>query len=100
MTIVAWLKSKNISSHTVAALLISAAGLIVGDQQIRDFLVGALASHPKAASTIIALAGIILKYTRSSSSTGAAQNVLADAATPPVAVVVTPPANVTKEETK
>lgn len=64
--ILAWLKDKNISSHTVAALVISAAGLIVSDQQVRDFLIKTLAHHPDVATAVIGMAGIIFKYSKPS----------------------------------
>ena len=96
-----WFHSKNITSHTIVALLISAATLIVTDDQVRNLLIQATIAHPKIATEIIGLAGIIFKYSRDSSTRGAALNILADANTaapPPVAaVVVTPPATVTKE---
>ena len=84
-----FLRSKNITSHTVVVLIIGAAGLISSDEQVRSFLVGALASHPKIASGIIGLAGIILKYSRDSSTRGAALNILSDAQQPIAQGVVT-----------
>ena len=69
--ILAWLKSKNITSHAIAAFLIAAAGLITEDQQVRSFLVSIFSAHPKLAAEIIAVASIILKYSSSSSPAGA-----------------------------
>jgi hypothetical protein len=69
--IIAWFRSKNITAHTIAALLVSAATAVATDEQVRSFLVGAFQAHPKVASTIIALAGITLKYSHSSSAAGA-----------------------------
>jgi len=81
--IVAWFKSKNISSHTIAAALVSVATLIVTDEQVRSFLVQALISHPKIAAEVIAVAGIIFKYSRGSSPAGAVSNVVADVTAQP-----------------
>ena len=93
-----WFRSKNITSHTVVALLIGAATLITTDEQVRDLLIQATIAHPKIASTAITVAGIILKYSRDSSTRGAAQNILADAnVAAPTPVMVTPPATITKE---
>jgi hypothetical protein len=61
-TILAWLKSRNITSHTITAFLVAAAGLIVGDQQVRSFLMSTFSAHPKIAAEIVAAAGIILGY--------------------------------------
>lgn len=85
--LIAFLKSKNITSHTVAALAISAATLISTDEQVRTFLVGAFVHHPKIATEIIALASIILKYSRGSSPTGAVTEVAKDT---PVPVLIAP----------
>jgi hypothetical protein len=74
----AWLKSRNITSHTVAVALIALAGLITSDEQVRTFLLQSLSAHPKIAADIILAAGIILKYSRGSSPVGAVGNVLAD----------------------
>jgi hypothetical protein len=86
-TVIAWFRSKNITSHTIAALAIAAAGLITTDQQVRDFIIQSLQAHPKIAADIVLAASIILKYSRNSSPTGAATNVAVDKATanPPAA---------------
>lgn len=86
--LMAWFKSKNITSHTIALAAISAAGLITSDEQVRSFLVGAFAHHPKIATEIIAVAGIILKYTRASSPVGAEKEVVADVVNDPNATAV------------
>jgi pantothenate kinase type III len=85
--IIAWFESRNITSHTVAAVAISAATLISTDEQVRSFLVSAFQQHPKIASELIALAGIILKYSRSSSPAGAVTNVVTDAVIDPKAAI-------------
>ena len=72
--IAAWFRSKNITAHTVALLAASAAGLITFDPQVQQFLVTLLKAHPAAATDIILLAGIVAKYSRSSSPAGAVAN--------------------------
>jgi hypothetical protein len=76
--LVAWLKDHSITSHSVAVGLVSAATLIASDEQVRSFLVGLFSAHPKIATSIIALSGIILKYSRSTTTSGAAANVAQD----------------------
>lgn len=63
-----WLKSKNISSHTVAAAAIAASGIIMTDEQVRSFILGLFDHHPKIGSAIMLLAGTILKYSHSSTA--------------------------------
>jgi hypothetical protein len=69
-TIISWLKSKNITSHTVAVAAIFLATLISTDQQVRDFVLTIFKAHPSLGADIILLATVILKYTRSSSAAG------------------------------
>ena len=69
--LLAWLRSKNITSHTIAAALAVIAGLIVKDEQVRDFLISSLVAHPKIAAGIVSAAGIWFKYSHSSSPAGA-----------------------------
>lgn len=66
----AWLKSKNITAHTVAGLAITGAGIITFDPAAQHFLIELLKAHPVAASDVILLAGIISKYSHSSSAAG------------------------------
>lgn len=68
--LLAWLKSKNITSHSVAVAVASAAALIMSDEQVRSWITGAFVDHPKIATGIISAAGIILKYSHSSSPAG------------------------------
>jgi len=92
----AWLRSKNITSHSVAVAVISAATLIMGDESVRDWVLASFSAHPKIGTAIISAAGIILKYSHSSSPAGTmaqARQVMSepdaptakqvDAATPP-----------------
>jgi len=89
-------RSKNITSHTVVVLIVAAATAVSTDQQVRDWLIKSLQAHPVLLSDILGLAGIILKYSRDSSTRGAALNILSDAQQP-TAVIVTPPATITQE---
>jgi hypothetical protein len=68
--IIAWFKSKNITAHVLAGLAITAATVITSDQQVQQFLVAVLKAHPAAAADIVLAAGIIAKYTHSSSPAG------------------------------
>jgi hypothetical protein len=74
MNIVAWFKSKNITAHSLAAILITAAGIVTFDPQVQQFLVDLLKAHPVLASDIILFAGIVAKYTHSSSPAGTVAN--------------------------
>ena len=88
--IVAWLKSKNITAHTVCAVLIAAAGIIASDSQVQDFLGNLLKAHPAAAAQIVALAVIVAKYSHSSSPAGrmaTARAIAANGNTPTAAQV-------------
>jgi hypothetical protein len=64
-SILAWFKSKNFSSHAVTVVLVSLAGLITYNQQVQTFIVSTLQAHPALASDIILLAGVIAKYSHS-----------------------------------
>ena len=67
---IAWLKSKNWTAHTVAAFCISAAIFISSDSQAQQFLLDLLKAHPALAADVILLAGLIAKYSHSSSPAG------------------------------
>jgi hypothetical protein len=69
--LIAWIRSKNITSHTVAVASIALATIITTDQQVRDFILGLFKDHPAIGSDIVLLAGVILKYAHSSSPAGA-----------------------------
>ena len=68
--LLAWLRSKNITSHTVAVAAITLAGLITKDEQFRDFVLSLLKAHPSLGPDVVLLAGVILKYSHSSSPAG------------------------------
>ena len=69
-TIIAWLKSKNWTAHTVAGILIAGCGIIAADPQVQAFITSNLSAHPAAAAEIVSLAVIVAKYTHSSSPAG------------------------------
>ena len=66
----AWLKSKNITTHTVAVAVLAVATVISTDQQVRDWVLELFKAHPVIGTNLVALAGIILKYSHSSSAAG------------------------------
>ena len=86
----AWFRSKNITAHTIAVLAVSAAGLITGDQQVRDFLIELFKAHPVMATDIIMAATILAKYSHSSSAAGtlATARVINDSPDAPTAAAV------------
>lgn len=69
-TIIAWFHSKSITSHSIAAGAIVLAGLITVDPQVRDFVTSLFQAHPTLGADIVLLAGLIAKYTHSSSPAG------------------------------
>jgi hypothetical protein len=92
-----WLKGKNWSTHAIAVSLGSLAVFITTDSQAQQFLISLFKTHPAIAAQIIALAGIITAYKRSSSkaSTVAQANMIAASDNPPTqteVLAVTPPA--------
>lgn len=68
--IVAWFKSKSSTSHKLAFAAVALATLITSDAQFREFLVILMQAHPTLAADIILFAGIIAKYSHSSSPAG------------------------------
>jgi hypothetical protein len=74
MNFVAWLRSKNITTHTVAALALAAAGAITFDPQVQQILVALLKGHPTLVADIVLIAGVIAKYSQSSSPSGTLAN--------------------------
>ena len=73
-TILAWLKSKSWSTHSIAIVLASVATFITTDQQAQHFIVQMLKTHPAIATQIIAFAGIIVAYKHSQSPAGTVAN--------------------------
>jgi len=89
-TISAWFRSKNITTHTIAIVVLSVAGFIAADPQAQALITQTLAAHPAAASEIVGLALIIAKYSHSSSPAGTvatSRNILANGNAPTAAQV-------------
>ena len=72
--LIAWFKSKNITTHAIAAFCISAAVFITSDPQAQQYLLELLKAHPALATDIVLMAGLIAKYSHSSSSAGTVAN--------------------------
>jgi hypothetical protein len=89
-TISAWLKSKNITAHSVAVGVIFVATAIVSDQDVRDYILKLFQNHPKIGTEIVALAAIILKYSNSRSPAGvmAASQVIEASPAPPTQAAI------------
>lgn len=68
-TILSWLKSKNITSHSIVVAIIFMAGIVVEDQSVRNFVLQLFQTHPKLGTMLLTLAGIVFKYSRSSTPT-------------------------------
>ncbi len=95
---IAWVRSKNITAHSIAVAAIAFATLYTSDGQFRDFVLSLVGAHPKIVADIGALVVLILKYSRSSSSAGTVSQarVIADSPNPPTKAEVnaaTPRAN-------
>lgn len=88
---VAWIKSKNITAHSVAVAAIAFATLYSSDQQFRDFVLTLVKGHPKIIADIGVAVGIILKYSHSSSDAGtvAQAKVIESSPNPPTPAEVT-----------
>lgn len=82
---IAWLRSKNLTAHSVAALGVLIATIITSDQTVRDFVLQIFHDHPAMGTDILVLAGIILKYSHSSSDAGkvAVAKAILDSPDPP-----------------
>jgi hypothetical protein len=72
-----WLKSRNITSHTIAGVVASAFALYSSDQQFRDFVIASLQQHPKILAGIATAAGIYFKYSGAHSPSGVIQEAVA-----------------------
>src|ERR1017187_9760346 len=72
--LLAWLKSKNWTAHSIALLAIAAAGIITEDADVRNLLIDLFKNHPAIVTQIVAVAGIVLKYSHSSSAAGTVAN--------------------------
>jgi len=66
----AWFLSKNITTHTLAAFAIVAAGIIAFDPQAQTFVKQVCGAHAALATEIITLCLIVAKYSPSRSDAG------------------------------
>jgi hypothetical protein len=89
-SITSWVRSKNITSHSVAVAAVAFATLYTTDDQFRNFVIAAFQNHPKILADITLAAGIILKYMHSSSPAGtvASAQVIEAAPNPPTRAAV------------
>ena len=78
----AWFRSKNLTAHALAAILLTAASVISADPQARQFIAMTFQRHPSLGAWIIAAAGIAAKYSRSSSAAGTIASAKIIAASP------------------
>lgn len=69
--IIAWLKSKSITSHSIAAAAVAFAVAYSTNEPLRDLVLSILKNHPVIVGDLGLAVGAILKYTHSSSPAGA-----------------------------
>jgi hypothetical protein len=88
--ILAWIRSKNITAHSIAAIGVIVATLITSDQTVRNFVLELFEKHPAIGTDIVVFAGIIIKYSNSSSAAGtvAVAKVILDSPNPPTKAAV------------
>ena len=94
--IVTWLRSRNITAHSITAASIALAGLIVSDEKVRTFILNLFVQHPKWGSAIVLIAGIIVNNSNpqtAAAKVATAKQVLAQPDAPSAKAVedVTPP---------
>lgn len=70
VNVIAWLRSKNITTHAVAGFLVVIATIITTDPQVQQLLIALLKAHPAIVADVVLVAGIIAKYSLSSSPAG------------------------------
>jgi hypothetical protein len=83
-----WLAEHNLSSHSIAGLIVAAVTLYTTDSTVFGLVNGALASHPKILAMLGAAVTIVMKYSGGHSTQG---QVALIASTPPqqVATAIT-----------
>ena len=83
-----WFAEHNVSTHTIAGAIVLAATAYTTDTSVQGFVNTLIGSHPTLIIDLVALCGIILKYSGSHSTQG---QVALIASTPPqqVAAAVT-----------
>ena len=60
--LIAWFKAHNWSTHSIAAFLAVAAGIIVADPQAKELVLQFFKSNPDLGTAIVTLAGIDVAY--------------------------------------
>jgi hypothetical protein len=66
----AWFKAHNWSTHSIAAFLAVAAGIIVANPQAKALVMQFFKSNPDLGTAIVTLAGIYVTYKTSHSPAG------------------------------
>jgi hypothetical protein len=66
----AWFKAHNWSTHSIAAFLAVAAGIIVADPQAKALVLSLFKNNPDLGTAIVTLAGIYVAYKTSHSPAG------------------------------
>jgi hypothetical protein len=87
----AWFKAHNWSTHSIAAFLAVAAGIIVADPQAKALVLAFFKSNPDLGTAIVTLAGIYVTYKTSHSPAGmvaASKTIMKDTATAPTAAEI------------
>lgn len=89
--VLSWLKSKNLNAHATVAVILALAGLISGDPTVQTILANLFKNHPEQVTLIIAIAGVILRYSKSSTAASTVSQAQAlVVASSPVTVVTSP----------
>jgi hypothetical protein len=73
--IVAWFRSRNITSHAVAGLATMAAGAYAADPDVRAIVLSLLQTHPKIVAGIGTACVLWMKYSSAHSAIGVLQQV-------------------------
>lgn len=71
--LLAWFKSRNITSHTVAVGIAGFFTLYSADQAFRDVVLKLVEHHPEIAAALAAAVGIWTKYSGAHSAQGVLQ---------------------------
>jgi hypothetical protein len=81
-----FLATFNVSTHSIAAGLLTLTGFYVGVPPFKAFVDSLVAPHPKLSGALAAAIGIALTYKGSHSTQGQAAQLIATAKTAPIAV--------------
>lgn len=69
-TIIAWIRSKNWTAHSVAVFAVAAATAYSTNEDLRNLVLSILKNHPVIVGDLGLLVGAVLKYSQSSSPAG------------------------------